>query len=704
MASRQEGEFNGVNEANGVGMDHGKRLKVLIVGAGIGGLIAAIGLRQQGHEVVVLEQSRFASEAGAAIHLAPNANGILRRLGIYAETFGANPMQRFTEYSQAGEKTRSMDLSESNKMWQHPWLLAHRVQLHDALKGAATSVKGRGAPVQLRISSRVVDVDVNAARVILKDGSKVEGDLVIGADGVNSVTRSKIVGAEIRPFCGGKSAFRFLIPRKAAEEDPETSAFVQECGELTMWYGTDRRIVMYPTSNNQTLNFVCIHPEIESNGGEDWDQTGNVGKMLDIYRGFSPALLALIGKVDPETLKVWKLLDMEVIPTWTNQRLTLLGDAAHPFLPHQGQGGGCAIEDAASLTVVLPAGTPSQEIPERLKLYERIRYERANRLQEFSRIAGADLEDKYTNYNFGHDEWDNSMQKLREWMWEKTPNIYWRMPVAFGPMPGPRQNIYGVPRESRESTFVTASIKFKTSRTLLQNLFPPKSSGWKFKSPGTVAYASFSQTTLNNMEWLGGSGYKHIGLYIHGVEYRKKDGTVLSGAYLPILFENLTDPIVSGREELGMPKLYTAIDVYRRSKSYRVATGWEGAAWGKFTWEGLEEFDASAESGAISGDNAEDGILAYRSIPSIGRENKGIAEAEYTLFDPFKEEKPTPKPLRVYKAAKASFEIDGLDWDALPTLHHIISRLSELPVYEVVSAKIVEGVGVPDVAAARRVE
>ncbi|KAK5005233.1 hypothetical protein LTR60_006318, partial [Cryomyces antarcticus] len=269
------------------------------------------------------------------------------------------------------------------------------------------------------------------------------------------------------------------------------------------------------------------------------------------------------------------------------------------------------------------------------------------------------------------------------WMWEKTPNIYWRMPVAFGPMPGPRQTIYGAPRESRESTFITASIKFKTSRTLLQNLFPPKSSGWKFKSPGTVAYASFSQTTLNNMEWLGGSGYKHIGLYIHGVEYQKKDGTVLSGAYLPILFENLTDPIVSGREEPGMPKLYTAIDVYRRSKSYRVATGWEGAVWGRFTWEGLEEFDASAESGAISGDNAEDGILAYRYIPSIGRQNKGIAEAEYTLFDPFKEEKPTPKPLRVYKAAKASLEIDGLDWDALPTLHHVISRLSELPVYEV---------------------
>ena len=77
------------------------------------------------------------------------------------------------------------------------------------------------------------------------------------------------------------------------------------------------------------------------------------------------------------------------------------------------------------------------------------------------------------------------------------------------------------------------------------------------------------------MEWLGGSGYRHIGLYIHGVEYVKKDGTTVHGSYLPILFESLTDPIVSGREELGMPKLYTAVDIYRRLTLYRIRTSWE---------------------------------------------------------------------------------------------------------------------------------
>lgn len=311
---------------------------------------------------------------------------------------------------------------------------------------------------------------------------------------------------------------------------------------------------------------------------------------------------------------------------------------------------------------------------------------------------------EHTNYNFGHDEWDNSTQELRKWTWSRNPNIYWRMPVAFGPMPGPRQTHDGFERKSDHSTFTTASIKFKTSRTLLQNLFPPNSTSYRFKSPGTVAYASFSQTTLGRMQWLGAGGYKHIGLYIHGVEYVKKNGDIVSGTYMPLLFESLTDPIVSGREELGMPKLYTSIDIHKRgSKSYRVNTGWEGAIWGNFVWDELVEADPNAESGNISGED-DDGILVYRYIPKVGWRNRGQPEAEYPVFVPYAEDSLQPKTQRVFKAKKASFKIDGMDWDALPTLHHIVSRLAELPVYEVVGAKIVEGTGVPDVRAAQRLE
>lgn len=308
---------------------------------------------------------------------------------------------------------------------------------------------------------------------------------------------------------------------------------------------------------------------------------------------------------------------------------------------------------------------------------------------------------EFTNYNFGHDEWDNSTQAFRKHQWAKDPNMFWRMPISFGPMPGPRQNFEGKPRTATHSTFCTASIKFKTSATLLKNLFPSPS--FSFASPGTVAYASFSQTELNKMEWLGGSGYRHLGLYIHGVQYTMKNGKVLNGTFMPILFESLADPIVSGREELGMPKLYCALDVFKRSNQYRLSASWQGASFGSFSWEGLEDVDPGDDKGTIGGSD-DDGIIVYRYIPRVG--DRGKADTEHAVFVPHAEEsKVVPSKVKsVKKASNASVKLDGLDWEALPTLHHVASRLAEIPIYEVVAAKIVEGEGVPDVSAARRVD
>ena len=383
---------NHVNEtliSNGTHTASKEPLRILIVGAGIGGLTAAIALRQQGHHVEVFEQSQFASELGAAVHLAPNSNGILRRLGIYAEKFGSNLFERFSEYNADGTLKREIDLRESNKIWQHPHHLAHRVHLHDALKKAATSNEGTGEPVVLTTASRVTVVDEQNATVTLLNGETVEGDVIIGADGVHSVTRDRIA-PDAKPYGCGKSAFRFLITREAAKGDPTTASFVRENGELIIWYGHDRRVVMYPTSDNQLLNFVCIHPAEESDVSSDWNNEGSLDAMLRVFKDFDTSVTTLLAKADAKTLKVWKLLDMDEIPVWAKDRLALLGDAAHPFLPHQGQGAGAAIEDAASIAVVLPLGTSKDEVSERLALYDSIRHERATRVQHYSRIIGGD--------------------------------------------------------------------------------------------------------------------------------------------------------------------------------------------------------------------------------------------------------------------------------------------------------------------------
>lgn len=112
--------------------------------------------------------------------------------------------------------------------------------------------------------------------------------------------------------------------------------------------------------------------------------------MLEIFKGFAPSVLAILDKADDQKLKAWNLLDMDKMPSLVNGSLAVLGDAAHPFLPYQGQGGGQAIEDAFSLATMLPFGTPKSAVPDRLHLYEQCRYERAHNIQEFTRLVGRD--------------------------------------------------------------------------------------------------------------------------------------------------------------------------------------------------------------------------------------------------------------------------------------------------------------------------
>jgi hypothetical protein len=394
----------------------------------------------------------------------------------------------------------------------------------------------------------------------------------------------------------------------------------------------------------------------------------------------------------------------------------LLSDAilTHPL--DQGQGAGQAIEDAASLAVMLPTHTPLDQIPARLKLYEKCRMERASRIQEVSRVSGRDLGSgpppdaaRFTNYNFGHDEWDYSSQMLRKWEWENNKGLLWRMPVSFGPMPGPRQDFYGRPRDGTKAKFTTASVKFKSSRTVLENFFPTEK--LKFAVADTTAYATFAVTQLDNLEWLGGRGYAHFGLYIHGVQYTKENGDTVTGTYLPVMFENLADPILSGREELGFPKLYCELDVKRDGQNLTLDAGWMSSKFCSLTISGLEESGAS--NGEVpdqsSSASKEEGLFFHKYVPatgSISSKERSQADVEYTAFLPNEEDAKTAqkKVEKTLKASGAEIKFDSLDWTALPTLHHIVERLKEVPVYEVVEVKVVEGTGVSDVSAVRKAE
>lgn len=447
--------------------------------------------------------------------------------------------------------------------------------------------------------------------------------------------------------------------------------------------------------------------------------------MLAIYQSFDSSVQAIIEKA--EDPKVWKLLDMDKMPTFVHNRLALIGDAAHPFLPHQGQGGGQAIEDAVALAALIPQNTAPGDIPERLRLYNECRYERAHKIQDFTRTAGKDASElaaegrkldmmEYQKYNFGHDAFDFATNKLRRSLNSQDSAISFRSPLCFGPSPGPRRPLGSNAshediqrlRQAKPATFETISVRFKSSRTYLENLLP---AGFSFTSPGTLAAASIRCTTLDGMTWLGDGGYSHCGLYIHGVNYTKGDGTKLFGTFLAVLFENLADPIITGRDELGAPKLFCDIAANVNGDNANVTLSWRGARFMEVNIRGLS--NPQKQPAVTNGESTqhtpgppppppEQGQFAHRYVPAVGQPGK--ADADYFVFIPHDGPANEGVEDQTLTTVDASIAFDERDWQSLPTLHHLAKGLAEVPIYGIEEAKIVKGRGVNDLSGAFRIE
>lgn len=458
---------------------------------------------------------------------------------------------------------------------------------------------------------------------------------------------------------------------------------------------------MYPTRNNEVLNFVCICPDKTQEKAEDdtWNQTGSMKQFLEDFEGFDERVRGLLRLADESSLKVWTLTDMGAVSQWHEGRFCVVGDAAHPFLPHQGQGGAQAIEDGVALGVIFPLGVAPHEVPDRLSLYQECRKERAEHVQSVTRESGEDIpanqKDTATkvmsffDYNCGHDEHDSATLKLRNWLYRKQKDVFWRMPISFGPSPSPRQDFHGARQDSSHSTFTTRSIKFKTSRTVAQNLLPAERFG--FDAPDTYAHASLVTTTLNDMDWLGGKGYNYVALYLHGVRYTKRDNSVIKGDYLVVMWENLTDPILTGREDVGFPKLYSDIDIEESPSSTTVAVSWQKAQYLTLTIKDLEDRDPQP--------TAKDGVLLYKYIPATGK--PGIADVEYPVYVP---PNPATNVKSIRSTVKCSIDVDVHDRKTLPTLHHIVTGIAGLPIYEIIEGSVTEGTGPDDMRSAYRVE
>ena len=309
------------------------------------------------------------------------------------------------------------------------------------------------------------------------------------------------------------------------------------------------------------------------------------------------------------------------------------------------------------------------------------------------------------DHGLSHDAVHHATQISREYQWSQLPQAYWRQPTVFGPLPGPRQDFKGLPYSIQipPSTLVS-TIKFRTSATLLRNLFPDPS--YSFSKTDTVATASFSVQTLKNMPWLAGGSYDLIAFAIHGVQYTERSGKVTRGSFCPVLFENLADPILSGREELGFPKLFSDISIVDENGRREVSVSWRGAGWAKLSWNGIEK-----QAGQVNGDiyqhdhpaEETEGLFVHKYIPAsdVNDRKQQRADADYNVYIPGYTDGSSGSTT-VSKAADAEFEISNLGFQKLPTIHHIIERLAEVPCFEVVEATVTEADEVADLSNARR--
>jgi salicylate hydroxylase len=343
------------------------KLQIAIVGAGIGGLFATLALRARGLSVTVFEQANSPRELGAGVSIHPNAVRLLRRAGLHGwlENISTRSVGLSLRTSR-GEPVPTPAASPDSPSYQ-----VHRVELLDMLNDLQPAGTVRFAHHCMGV--RESDSGVQLA---FTNGVTADVDIVIGADGIHSVVQ-RAVGLTARPTSEGIMAYRGLI------QSDRLSWAKDLCG-LKMWMGPGRSFLCFPVSQGRLINMSAFVPsDLESE--ESWSAPGDLRTLAAEYDGWDAPVSEAIGALD-ETFR-WGIYDRQPLPYWSTARTTLLGDAAHPMVPHFGQGAGQAIEDGFALAVLLEDAKPA-EVPARLKAYEQLRLGHTSRVQAASRDAG----------------------------------------------------------------------------------------------------------------------------------------------------------------------------------------------------------------------------------------------------------------------------------------------------------------------------
>ncbi|MFZ1815892.1 MAG: 3-hydroxybenzoate 6-monooxygenase [Rhizobiaceae bacterium] len=373
-----------------------KNAPILIAGGGIGGLATAIGLAQKGFASIVLEKAAKLGEIGAGIQLGPNAfhafdylgvGDAARSMAVYIDSL------RLMDAMSGDEITRIPLDDRFRARMGNPYAVVHRGDLHGVFLKACEA----HPLVDLRTSSEVVShqQDGSIVTAILADGSSVVGSALVGADGLWSNIRKKVVG-DGAPRVSGHTTYRSVIPFESMPEDLRWNA-------ATLWAGPKCHIVHYPLSGWKMFNLVVTY-----HNDAPEPVAGKPVSHEEVRRGFEHISERARKIIDHGTdWKLWVLCDRDPVTTWQDERVVLLGDAAHPMLQYFAQGACMAMEDAVCLCASLEgaSGDPVRAFAK----YTSMRTLRTARVQLQSRLIG----DHIYHPSGGHAELRNAIMRSK---------------------------------------------------------------------------------------------------------------------------------------------------------------------------------------------------------------------------------------------------------------------------------------------------
>lgn len=352
-----------------------QRLNLIVAGGGIGGLAAAYVLGRDGHAVTVLEQSPAFGEIGAGIQLGPNIfrmfeylglTDAVRRVAYFPPGMGMNDVR-------TGEPVVRVALGDTAlAAYGFPYGVIYRADLHQVLLDACRALPD----VALRTSSKVESFaqDAGAVTARLAGGEEVRADALVGADGLWSRIREAVVG-DGRPRVSGHIAYRAVLRRE------EVPAHLWH-DDVVLWGGEKTHLVHYPLRRGELFNLVAVFHSNKYDEG--WNTFGDTAELHERFAQAVPRVRELLGKI--ETWKMWVLCDREPVSHWSDRRVTLLGDAAHPMLQYLAQGAGQAIEDAVVLGAALRH--TRGDVEQAFLKYQQARYLRTGRVQLTARFYG----------------------------------------------------------------------------------------------------------------------------------------------------------------------------------------------------------------------------------------------------------------------------------------------------------------------------